>query len=339
MTTTESTLSKERLLEVSDLEKHFPIKQGFLKREVGQILAVDGVNFHINDGETLGLVGESGCGKSVSALSVMRLVPSPPGRTVNGKVIYQGNDILQASDSEMRKIRGKQIAMVFQDPMTAQTPVLSIGQQMVDIQYRRSLSIKEKRQKAIDMLTRVGIPDPSDRMDQYPHQLSGGMRQRISIAMSLMMSPKLLIADEPTTALDVTLEAQIIHLFRELRKSFDGSIIVVSHNLGLIAELCDEVVVMYAGEVVERATVDDIFYRAAHPYTQALLHCDPARLDELSQTLPTIPGDVPDLQDVPEGCIFASRCDQKLQRCTSKRPPAVTITESHDVRCHLLNND
>jgi oligopeptide/dipeptide ABC transporter ATP-binding protein len=242
-------------------------------------------------------------------------------------------------ESELRALRGEEIAMVFQDPMTAQTPVLSIGQQMIDIQYRRSLSKKEKRQKAIDMLARVGIPDPGERMDQYPHQFSGGMRQRISIAMSLMMNPKLLIADEPTTALDVTLEAQIIHLFRELRKSFDGSIIVVSHNLGLIAELCDEVVVMYAGEVVERAAVDDIFYRAVHPYTQALLDCDPARLGELTEKLPTITGDVPDLQDIPAGCIFASRCDQKLQRCASKGPPVVTITEAHDVRCHLLSND
>jgi oligopeptide/dipeptide ABC transporter ATP-binding protein len=304
----------------------------------GPVHALREVNLSVPQNRIVGIVGESGSGKSTVASAVMRLLANNADvRT--GEIEFEGRDILAMSESELRTVRGEEIAMVFQDPMTAQTPVLSIGQQMIDIQYRRSLSRKEKRQKAIDMLTRVGIPDPSDRMDQYPHQLSGGMRQRISIAMSLMMSPKLLIADEPTTALDVTLEAQIIHLFRELRKSFDGSIIVVSHNLGLIAELCDEVVVMYAGEVVERATVDDIFYRAAHPYTQALLDCDPARLDELTEKLPTITGDVPDLQGIPAGCIFASRCDQKLQRCTSKRPPAVTITESHDVRCHLLNND
>lgn len=304
----------------------------------GPVHALREVNLSVSQNRIVGIVGESGSGKSTVASAVMRLLANNADvRT--GEIEFEGRDILAMSESELRTVRGEEIAMVFQDPMTAQTPVLSIGQQMIDIQYRRSLSIKEKRQKAIDMLTRVGIPDPSDRMDQYPHQLSGGMRQRISIAMSLMMSPKLLIADEPTTALDVTLEAQIIHLFRELRKSFDGSIIVVSHNLGLIAELCDEVVVMYAGEVVERATVDDIFHRAAHPYTQALLHCDPARLDELTEKLPTITGDVPDLQGIPAGCIFASRCDQKLQRCTSKRPPLVTITESHDVRCHLLNND
>jgi len=304
----------------------------------GPVHALREVNLSVPQNRIVGIVGESGSGKSTVASAVMRLLANNADvRT--GEIEFEGRDILAMSESELRTVRGEEIAMVFQDPMTAQTPVLSIGQQMIDIQYRRSLSRKEKRQKAIDMLTRVGIPDPSDRMDQYPHQLSGGMRQRISIAMSLMMSPKLLIADEPTTALDVTLEAQIIHLFRELRKSFDGSIIVVSHNLGLIAELCDEVVVMYAGEVVERATVDDIFHRAAHPYTQALLDCDPARLDELTEKLPTITGDVPDLQGIPAGCIFASRCDQKLQRCTSKRPPAVTITESHDVRCHLLNND
>ena len=304
----------------------------------GPVHALREVNLSVPQKSIVGIVGESGSGKSTVVSAVMRLLANN-AEVRTGEIKFEGRDILAMSESELRALRGEEIAMVFQDPMTAQTPVLSIGQQMIDLQYRRSLSKKEKRQKAIDMLARVGIPDPGERMDQYPHQFSGGMRQRISIAMSLMMNPKLLIADEPTTALDVTLEAQIIHLFRELRKSFDGSIIVVSHNLGLIAELCDEVVVMYAGEVVERATVDEIFNRAAHPYTQALLDCDPARLGELTEKLPTITGDVPDLQDIPAGCIFASRCDQKLQRCASKRPPAVTITEAHDVRCHLLNND
>ncbi len=304
----------------------------------GPVHALREVNLSVPQKSIVGIVGESGSGKSTVVSAVMRLLANN-AEVRTGEIKFEGRDILAMSESELRALRGEEIAMVFQDPMTAQTPVLSIGQQMIDIQYRRSLSKKEKRQKAIDMLARVGIPDPGERMDQYPHQFSGGMRQRISIAMSLMMNPKLLIADEPTTALDVTLEAQIIHLFRELRKSFDGSIIVVSHNLGLIAELCDEVVVMYAGEVVERATVDEIFNRAAHPYTQALLDCDPARLGELTEKLPTITGDVPDLQDIPAGCIFASRCDQKLQRCASKGPPVVTITEAHDVRCHLLSND
>jgi len=304
----------------------------------GPVHALREVNLSVPQKSIVGIVGESGSGKSTVVSAVMRLLANN-AEVRTGEIKFEGRDILAMRESELRAVRGEEIAMVFQDPMAAQTPVLSIGQQMIDIQYRRSLSKKEKRQKAIDMLARVGIPDAGERMDQYPHQFSGGMRQRISIAMSLMMNPKLLIADEPTTALDVTLEAQIIHLFRELRKSFDGSIIVVSHNLGLIAELCDEVVVMYAGEVVERATVDEIFNRAAHPYTQALLDCDPARLGELTEKLPTITGDVPDLQDIPAGCIFASRCDRKLQRCASKRPPAVTITEAHDVRCHLLSND
>jgi oligopeptide/dipeptide ABC transporter ATP-binding protein len=304
----------------------------------GPVHALREVNLSVPQKSIVGIVGESGSGKSTVVSAVMRLLANN-AEVRTGEIKFEGRDILAMRESELRAVRGEEIAMVFQDPMTAQTPVLSIGQQMIDIQYRRSLSKKEKRQKAIDMLARVGIPDAGERMDQYPHQFSGGMRQRISIAMSLMMNPKLLIADEPTTALDVTLEAQIIHLFRELRKSFDGSIIVVSHNLGLIAELCDEVVVMYAGEVVERATVDEIFNRAAHPYTQALLDCDPARLGELTEKLPTITGDVPDLQDIPAGCIFASRCDQKLQRCASKRPPVVTITEAHDVCCHLLSND
>ncbi|MBO30904.1 MAG: peptide ABC transporter ATP-binding protein, partial [Acidimicrobiaceae bacterium] len=240
----------------------------------GPVHALREVNLCVPQNKIVGIVGESGSGKSTVVSAVMRLLANN-AEIQAGEIDFEGKDILSMKESELRELRGEEIAMVFQDPMTAQTPVLSIGQQMIDIQYRRSLSKKEKRQKAVDMLARVGIPDPSDRMDQYPHQFSGGMRQRISIAMALMMNPKLLIADEPTTALDVTLEAQIIHLFRELRKSFDGSIIVVSHNLGLIAELCDEVVVMYAGEVVERAAVDDIFNRAAHPYTQALLDCDP----------------------------------------------------------------
>ena len=303
----------------------------------GPVHALREVNLCVPQNKIVGIVGESGSGKSTVISAVMRLLANN-AEIQAGEIDFEGKNILSMKESELRELRGEEIAMVFQDPMTAQTPVLSIGQQMIDIQYRRSLSKKEKRQKAVDMLARVGIPDPSDRMDQYPHQFSGGMRQRISIAMALMMNPKLLIADEPTTALDVTLEAQIIHLFRELRKSFDGSIIVVSHNLGLIAELCDEVVVMYAGEVVERAAVDDIFNRAAHPYTQALLDCDPARLEELNQVLPTIPGDVPDLQDVPNGCIFASRCDQKLPQCSSNRPRAATITQAHDVRCHLAKD-
>ena len=321
----------EPVLSIKDLSVDF-------STPTGPIHALRRVNLSVPQKRIVGIVGESGSGKSTVVSAVMRLLANN-ANVRGGEIYFEGCNILAMKEKELRAMRGEDIAMVFQDPMTAQTPVLSVGQQMIDIQYRRSLSYKEKRQHAIEMLNRVGIPDADDRVDQYPYQFSGGMRQRISIAMALMMNPKLLIADEPTTALDVTLEAQIIHLFRELRKTFDGSIIVVSHNLGLIAELCDEVIVMYAGEVVERASVDDIFYRAAHPYTRALLNCDPARLGELTQDLPTIPGDVPDLQKVPAGCIFSSRCAEDFDTCACQRPLMAAVTPAHQARCHLLSND
>lgn len=321
----------EPVLSIKDLSVDF-------STPTGPIHALRRVNLSVPQKRIVGIVGESGSGKSTVVSAVMRLLANN-ANVRGGEIYFEGCNILAMKEKELRAMRGEDIAMVFQDPMTAQTPVLSVGQQMIDIQYRRSLPYKEKRQQAIEMLNRVGIPDADDRVDQYPHQFSGGMRQRISIAMALMMNPKLLIADEPTTALDVTLEAQIIHLFRELRKTFDGSIIVVSHNLGLIAELCDEVIVMYAGEVVERAPVDDIFYRAAHPYTRALLNCDPARLGELTQDLPTIPGDVPDLQKVPAGCIFSSRCAEDFDTCAYQRPLMAAVTSAHEARCHLLSND
>ncbi len=303
----------------------------------GPVHALRNVDLNVPQNRIVGIVGESGSGKSTVVSAVMRLLANN-ANVLDGTIHFEGRNILTMKEKELRAIRGEEIAMVFQDPMTAQTPVLSIGQQMIDIQYRRPLSNKDKRQNAIEMLNRVGIPDSSERVDQYPHQFSGGMRQRISIAMALMMNPKLLIADEPTTALDVTLEAQIIHLFRELKKSFDGSIIIVSHNLGLIAELCDEVIVMYAGEVVESAYVEDLFYRASHPYTRALLECDPARLGELTEDLPTIPGDVPDLQKVSPGCIFAPRCTEEFDTCSHQQPPMIALNSTHEARCHLLEN-
>lgn len=303
----------------------------------GPVHALRNVDLNVPQNRIVGIVGESGSGKSTVVSAVMRLLANN-ANVLDGTIHFEGRNILTMKEKELRAIRGEEIAMVFQDPMTAQTPVLSIGQQMIDIQYRRPLSNKDKRQNAIEMLNRVGIPDSSERVDQYPHQFSGGMRQRISIAMALMMNPKLLIADEPTTALDVTLEAQIIHLFRELKKSFDGSIIIVSHNLGLIAELCDEVIVMYAGEVVESAYVEDLFYRASHPYTRALLECDPARLGELTEDLPTIPGDVPDLQKVSPGCIFAPRCTEEFDTCSHQAPPMAALNSTHEARCHLLEN-
>ena len=318
------------VLSINDLSVDFSTPNG-------PVHALRNVDLNVPQNRIVGIVGESGSGKSTVVSAVMRLLANN-ANVLDGTIHFEGRNILTMKEKELRAIRGEEIAMVFQDPMTAQTPVLSIGQQMIDIQYRRPLSNKDKRQNAIEMLNRVGIPDSSERVDQYPHQFSGGMRQRISIAMALMMNPKLLIADEPTTALDVTLEAQIIHLFRELKKSFDGSIIIVSHNLGLIAELCDEVIVMYAGEVVESAYVEDLFYRASHPYTRALLECDPARLGELTEDLPTIPGDVPDLQKVSPGCIFAPRCTEEFDTCSHQQPPMIALNSTHEARCHLLEN-
>ncbi|MEQ8641238.1 MAG: ABC transporter ATP-binding protein [Alphaproteobacteria bacterium] len=309
----------------------------------GHVHALRDVSFSVPEKSTVGIVGESGCGKTTVISAAMRLL-ADNADVVSGEVIFEGQDILKLSPAELRALRGERISMVFQDPMTAQNPVITIGQQMVDIQYRRNMTKAEKRRVAIDMLQRVGIPDSEQRIDQHPYQFSGGMRQRISIAMALLMNPSLLIADEPTTALDVTMEAQIIHLIRELQKEFQTSVLFVSHNLGLIAELCDFVVVMYAGEVVEQGSVRDIFYRPSHPYTQALLECDPARVMERTRHLQTIPGEVPDLNLIPTGCVFADRCPQAFEPCAGQRPadhPAPLADDGpdsrHVTRCHLLD--
>ena len=304
----------------------------------GPVHALRKVSFDVPRNHIVGIVGESGSGKSTVISAAMRLLANN-AVIRSGEVIFNGRDILGLSPQELRAQRGEQISMVFQDPMTSQIPVHTIGKQMTDIQYRRSTTSRaEKRQLAIDMLRRVGIPDPEERLTQYPHQFSGGMRQRISIAMALLMNPQLLIADEPTTALDVTMEAQIIHLLRELKEDFDGSILFVSHNLGLIAELCDYVVVMYAGQVIEQGSVEDLFYRAGHPYTQALLECDPARIDRVTPTLPTIAGDVPDLHIIPNGCVFAPRCSQVLDKCWTQDADFSAISAQHTASCHLLSH-
>ena len=303
----------------------------------GPVHALRNVSLEVPRRHIVGIVGESGSGKSTVIAAAMRLLAN--NATIRGgEVIFNGRDVLAMSQDELRALRGEEISMVFQDPMTSQIPVLTIGRQMTDIQYRRrEVSKAEKRRLAVDMMRRVGISDPEQRLDQYPHQFSGGMRQRIAIAMALLMNPQLLIADEPTTALDVTMEAQIIHLLRELKESFEGSILFVSHNLGLIAELCDYVVVMYAGEVVEQGSVEDLFYRASHPYTRALLECDPARIEDTSPILPTIPGEVPDLHLVPRGCVFAPRCPQAMARCPQEPARVAALGGGHQARCHLLS--
>jgi peptide/nickel transport system ATP-binding protein len=303
----------------------------------GPIRALRQVSVDVPRGSIVGIVGESGSGKSTLSLAAIGLLANN-AVVRGGQVLFDGADVLAMKKTQLRDLRGRRMAMVFQDPMTSLNPVLSIGAQMVDIQYReKALSPSEKRRKAAAALARVGIPDADYRLDRHPHEFSGGMRQRIAIAMGLLGNPELLIADEPTTALDVTLEAQIIHLLRELRRDFKGSIMFISHNLGLIAELCDHVVILYAGEVVEQGTVHDIFHRPRHPYTEALLICDPARLDEVRRELPTIPGDVPNLLEMPRGCVFATRCPKAYDRCRSERPVDYAISGGHSARCHLAS--
>ena len=304
----------------------------------GRVHALRDVSFTVPRGKVVGIVGESGSGKSTVIWTLTRLLA---GNAVieGGSAVFDGRDVLGLGESAMMDVRGEKISLVFQDPMTSQSPVLSYARQMTDVLYRRrGMGMAEKRRRAVEMMRRVGIPDPESRIAQYPHQFSGGMRQRAGIAMALLMDPMLLVADEPTTALDVTMEAQIIHLIRELRRELEATIVVVSHNLGLIAELCDEVVVMYAGEVVETGGVREIFHRAAHPYTRALLECDPARERARSRHLPVIPGDIPDLHHRPAGCVFAARCALATDRCRERQPSSFVVSaDGHAARCHLLD--
>lgn len=305
----------------------------------GDVHALRNVSLAVPRKQILGIVGESGCGKSTLILAALNLLAAN-AVIRGGEVIYEERDVLAMSGVELRELRGQKITMVFQDPMTSLNPALSIGTQMTDIQYRdRNRGTVEKRSVAVEGLRQVGIPDPEDQIKRFPHQFSGGMLQRISIAMALLTNPDLLIADEPTTALDVTLEAQIIHLLRQLKDSFQGSILFVSHNLGLVAELCDEVAVMYAGEVVEQGSVHDVFHRPSHPYTQLLMECDPARILDSTRTLPTIPGEVPNLIRLPTGCVFAPRCPKAFDVCRRKAPVAEAVADGHTARCHLLADD
>jgi len=319
------------VLEVRDLSVQFRTPRG-------PVLALRKVSVTVPRGSIVGLVGESGSGKSTLALAVMRLMPV--NATISeGSLRFAGRELLSLPASEMQRLRGDRISMVFQDPMTSLNPVRTIGMQMVDIQYRdRRMSLADKRRKAAEMLRRVGIPDSERQLDRHPHQFSGGMRQRIAIAMGILEKPELLIADEPTTALDVTLEAQIVQLLRDLRGELNGSILFISHNLGIIAELCDYVVVLYAGEVVEQGPIEDIFHRPRHPYTRALLECDPARIEEVCRELPTISGDVPNLLRVPSGCVFAPRCPQAIDRCQHEHPADHETGPGHFARCHLLQS-
>jgi oligopeptide/dipeptide ABC transporter ATP-binding protein len=303
----------------------------------GRLRALRDVDLDVPANRIVGIVGESGCGKSTLISTILGLL-APNAEVEAGSITFEGLDLLTATQREWCDIRGPRIATVFQDPMTSLNPVLSIATQMIDIQYRSAGPNTEKRRRAVEMLDRVGIPDAAQRIDEYAHRFSGGMRQRIAIAMALLMRPSLLIADEPTTALDVTLEAQIVLLLKSLKREIDGSILFVSHNLGLIAELCDEVVVMYAGEVVEHADVRELFHDPRHPYTRLLLACDPARVAEGVAILPTIAGTLPDLAALPPGCVFRARCPNATDACLTT-PPVLRVGAGHDVRCVRARDD
>jgi oligopeptide/dipeptide ABC transporter ATP-binding protein len=313
-------------LRVRDLSVSYDTRQGSLQ-------ALRGVSLDVQAGQIVGVVGESGCGKSTLISALMRLLPEN-AHVTDGRIELDGEDILTARPRRLRAMRGREISVVFQDPMTSLNPVLSIGRQMRDIQYREGISTAEKDRRAAAMLGRVGLPDPEAKLRTYPHELSGGMRQRVAIAMATLMHPKLLIADEPTTALDATLEVQIIALLQAIQAEIGCAILFISHHLGVIAELCDRVVVMYAGETVEEGPVADIFERPAHPYTHKLIECDPGRLKTRAETLPSIPGSLPDLTNPPAGCIFRDRCDLATDLCARQRPPRRSVTPGRWSACH-----
>ena len=317
------------LLEVKNL------KTGF-KTDDGEFLAVDDVSFVLEKGKTLGIVGESGCGKSVTSLSIMRLIPTPPGRIVGGEINFNGKNLLKLSEEEMRKIRGNDIAMIFQEPMTSLNPVFTIGNQISEAieLHQKGLSRQQIREKTIEMLKLVGIPEAEKRVDEYPHQLSGGMRQRVMIAMALSCNPELLIADEPTTALDVTIQAQVLDLVRKLQKEFNASMILITHDLGVVAETCDDVAVMYAGKIVEYGSVEDIFYRPKHQYTKGLLNSIPHfETGHRRERLETIKGLVPSMFNLPKGCRFSERCPAVQDDCKVKQPDLLPFGGKHFAAC------
>ncbi|MGR5146443.1 ABC transporter ATP-binding protein [Photobacterium alginatilyticum] len=320
------------LLSVENLTVEF-------KTDKGTVRAINGVNFKVMPGETVAIVGESGCGKSVSSLSIMGLVPSPPGKIVDGSITFKGRELVGLSEKEYRKVRGNEISMIFQEPMTALNPVLKISTQMIDvIRLHNSVSKKQARARAIDMLDTVGIPSPEKRIDQYPHELSGGMRQRVMIAMALSCGPDLLLADEPTTALDVTIQAQVMDEMVRLQKELNMAVILVTHDLGVVAESCQRVVVMYCGQIIEEGPVEEIFANPKHPYTKGLLESIPVVRDKKIPRLPTIKGVVPDLLHLPNGCRFADRCDKVHPQC-HQAVPQLSGCENHKVACYSPNGD
>jgi len=318
------------LLEVKDLRTYFQTEDGLVK-------AVDGISFNLKRGETLGIVGESGSGKSVTNLSIIRLIPSPPGQIVSGEIIFDGRDILLLSESEVRKIRGRRIAMIFQDPMTSLNPFMKISRQLMEItQLHLGYDSNRAYEHAIKMLETVGIPDARARVDDYPHEFSGGMRQRVMIAMALSCDPELLIADEPTTALDVTIQAQILELIKELKHQTGTSVILITHDLGVVAGMTDHLIVMYAGKIFEQAPTAELFAVPGNPYTRGLLRSVPDPLLEQGE-LYQIPGLPPDVAHLPPGCPFAPRCDRAEEICRQEYPPFVQLNAGHHSLCHFAN--
>lgn len=323
---------KEKLLEITNLKTYF-------FTDTGQVPAVNGVDFYIHEGETLGVVGESGCGKSVTSLTVMRLLTDTPGKVVDGSIRFKGKDLLSLSEKEMRKIRGNEIAMIFQEPMTSLNPVYTIGEQIGEaVKLHLKYNKKEAKNHVINMLKLVGIPRAEEIINEYPHQLSGGMRQRIMIAMAMACNPTLLIADEPTTALDVTIQAQILELMKKLKNEKATSIMLITHDLGVVAEMCDRVIVMYAGKVVEEAEVTEIFDNPKHPYTKGLLNSIP-KLGQKMDRLDSIPGNVPTPANMPKGCKFAPRCSQVMDICKENDPDLIQVEDGHKCRCFLYQNE
>ncbi|MDQ2784932.1 MAG: ABC transporter ATP-binding protein [Chloroflexota bacterium] len=323
------------LLDVTNLKTQFFTQDGVVK-------AVDGVSFHVNPGETLGIVGESGCGKSITALSLMRLIPTPPGKIVDGSIVFQGDNILEMSDEEVRNIRGNRIAMIFQDPMTSLNPVLTVNRQISEaVMLHLGMSKAEARERSVELLKMVGIPNAEERVGQYPHQFSGGMRQRVMIAMALSCNPDLIIADEPTTALDVTIQAQILELLAKIQADRGTGLIMITHDLGVVAGMTDRVNVMYAGHIVETASTDELFANPRHPYTLGLLNSIP-RLDDLDKgRLKPIRGLPPDLIDLPNMCPFAPRCDFAEEQCFQQNPLLREVVPGHEIACwfNIVNGE
>ncbi|GFP77307.1 ABC transporter ATP-binding protein [Clostridium fungisolvens] len=318
----------ERILEIDNLQTSF-------YTHVGEVKAVRGVSFHLNKGEVLGIVGESGSGKSITMMSIMRLL-AESGKVKDGKVVFNGEEISSFTDKQMEKIRGNEISMIFQDPMTSLNPVLTVGDQLMEpLKKHLKITGEEARKKAIEMLSLVGIPSPEKRLKQFPHEFSGGMRQRVMIAMSLICNPKLIIADEPTTALDVTIQAQILELLKELKDKLNTSIIIITHDLGVVADICNRINVMYGGVVVESGTTSDIFYKSRHPYTWGLLNSVPNPKLDTKERLKPIEGTPPDLLNPPKGCPFAPRCEHAMKICMEAMPEKFNISENHYSSCWL----